>query len=237
MVYDGPTHVGYQTPSKAWQNWYCTSPLGKSMYICSTFFTDWYDASKHYYRTEVRKHPVKGRALYALEDAPAGTFILPDDAASGLRIDFANWEELNEFIAMFPDAEMYQQLKDFFIAYGFESEPMGQTGWVVSVANNSTFTNHACTKEEENVNYVEGIYLNENGAEINFCPALVRYGSLVGILATAARDIEAGEELQMSYSHFRTYRQEALDELMENMCNSGSGLVSNAGNEESRQEL
>ena len=85
---------------------------------------------------------MKGRSRVAVEDIPKGYFVLPDDPSSGLRIDHDQWEALNEFIDQFPDAEIYRKVRDFVVAYGFHADAMGQSGWCVSIANNSTFTNH-----------------------------------------------------------------------------------------------
>ena len=98
---------------------------------------------------------------------------MPDDAATGLRIDSQQWEALNDFIAQFPDAHLYQELRDIFVADGFESETLGLSGWCVSVANNSTFTNHASTQAEANVKYVEAIFVSEGGDGVRFSPIQV----------------------------------------------------------------
>ena len=227
LVYDGATHVGYQRPSKVWQHWYCRTPPGIHLYECSTFLKDWYNRDNHYYKTEVRKDPIKGRSLIALESVPKGSFVLPDDAASSLRLDSDQWTALNEFVERFPDADLYRSIRDFFVAYGFMSEPLGQSGWCVSIANNSTFTNHACTAQEANVKYVDELYISEDGSDIRFSPFQVRYAELVGVLTRATRDVVAGEELQMDYYTFRSYPEsdEFHNDILDRICSAGIGMV------------
>ena len=227
LVYDGATHVDYQRPSRAWQHWHCRTPPGNHMYECTHFLRDWYDRDMHYYHTEVRKHAIKGRSLTAVKPIPKGVFVLPDDATAMLRLDHDQWNALNDFIARFPDADLYRQVRDFFVAYGFQSEGMGQTGWAVSVANNSTFTNHACTEHEANVKYVDDLYISEDDDDIRFSPFQVRYVELAAVLTRTTRDVEAGEELQMDYASFRSYPGSDSFHvgLLNNICNSGSGMV------------
>ena len=233
IIYDGATHAGYQRPSKVWQNWRCKTPPGNQLYECTTFLQDWYNRENHFYKTEVRKDLVKGRSLIAVEAIPKGSFVLPDDAASAMRIDNDQWTALNKFVERFPDADLYRQVRDFFVAYGFISDALGQSGWCVSIANNSTFTNHACTEFEANVKYVNDIYTSEDGVEIGFSPLQVRYAELVGVLARATRDIAAGEELQEDYKAFRTYpeRDSFHMDLLGRICNAGVGMVAPDGGE------
>ena len=59
---------------------------------------------------------------------------------------------MNKFIEDFPEAKLYKgRLRDFFLTYGFQNEPVGLSGWSVSVASTDTFTNHTCTTEQRNV--------------------------------------------------------------------------------------
>jgi hypothetical protein len=225
LVYDGSTHAGYQRTSRAWQNWFCSTFPGKKLASCATFLESWHDPEKHHFKTEVRKDPVKGRSLHALEDIPAGHFILSDDAAMSMRLDAQQWHALRSFVETFPDAEMYKGLRDFFVAYGYESEIMGQSGWTVSIANNNTFTNHACTLEERNIHYIEEVDKDEDGKENGFDPVVVRFAQILNTLARSTRVIAAGEEIQCDYAAFRSYGEDFHNELLELMCKKGSGMV------------
>jgi hypothetical protein len=227
LVYDGATHAGYQRPSKSWQKWRCRTPPGNQLYECKDFIKEWYDRDKHFKITEVRNHPVKGRALVALEPVSEGDFILPDDASSSLRLDRDQWDALNAFIERFPEAEWYQKLRDFFVTYGFESEPLGLTGWCVSTADNTTFTNHACLESEENSMFLYDFFFDEDDEEIRFSPLQVRFAELVGVLSQATRDIAAGEEIQMNYAEFRSYpeKDDKFKHLLNQICDTGLGLV------------
>lgn len=228
VIYDGPTHSGYMTPSRAWERWYCHTSPGKNLPVCQHFLRDWFDSSRHHYKTEVRRDPIKGRALYAAEDIPAGHFVLADDAVMSLRLDQQQWDGLTKFVEDFPDALMYKQLRDFFVAYGFEAEVMGSTGWAVSIASNNTFTNHACTAEERNVGYIESAYEGEDSEDVSFSPVLARRAEIFSILSTALRDIHAGEEIMCDYLTFRTYGGEGnpeFDAFLSRVCRQEDGLV------------
>jgi hypothetical protein len=227
LVYDGATHASYQRPSKHWQQWHCHTPPGNQFYECKNFLKEWYDRDKHYKTTEVHSHPVKGRTLVAVEPVSKGDFILPDDASSSLRLDHDQWEALNAFIERFPEAEWYKNLRDFFLAYGFESEPLGLTGWCVSTANNATFTNHACSEFEANSMYMTVLFFNEDDEDISFSPMQVRYSELFAVLVWATRDITAGEEIQENYRAFRTNPRHDVEfmNLLDQICETGLGMV------------
>jgi hypothetical protein len=225
LVYDGPTHVRYLEVPRVWENWYCNAPPGKDVPICTTVLPDWFDNSYHHFLTEVREDPVKGRSLYAAEDIPNGHFVLPSDASLSLHLDAYQWEALNKFIDDFPHAVMYQQLRDFILAYGYESDSFGQSGWDVSIASNNTFTNHACTSLEASVGHVSIAFVGESGMEPGFSPPLMRRAHLFSVLTTANRDMKAGDEILMDYSLFRSNVDPDFVSLLESMCHKGIGLV------------
>ena len=183
----------------------------------------------------------KGRSLHATTDIRKGQFILPHDAALSLRIDAQQWEALTKFVEDFPEAEMYAQLRDFIIAYGFESEPLGQSGWAVSIACNNTFTNHACGEAERNAIWVEDAFYDEDGDFAGFTPVVTRKSELVGILTVAAHDIKAGDEIMMDYGAFRTSANDGdFHGFLNRMCVEGVGLVGTkeeTGEEPSADEL
>jgi len=227
-VYDGPTHQSYLKTSRAWENWYCNTLPGRNLPICNTFLPSWFDSSLHSYSTEVKRHPKKGRTLVATEDIPKGSFVLPHDAALGIHIDRDKWDALNKFIDDFPDAEMFRDFRDFVVAYGFESETLGQGGWTVSIACNNTFTNHACTKEEETTETLFDVHYDESGQEyVSFSPPMNRRADLLGVLAITVRDVKAGEELTIDYRCFREdENDEDFNEFLRSMCSDASnGLV------------
>ena len=58
---------------------------------------------------------VKEISLFTLEDIPSGHFFLLEDAVWNLKLDAREWKALNKFIADFPDAKMYSDLRDFFL--------------------------------------------------------------------------------------------------------------------------
>ena len=219
------THRQYTTMSRAWEHWYCKSLPGRNLPICHTFLKQWFNADNHFYATEVRQHPIKGRALFATEDCPAGHFVLPHDAGLNIRVDSQQWIALNKFVDDFPEAEMYTQLRDFFISYGFET---GTTGWSASIACNNTFSNHGCTPKEVNVNWVEYTYIGEDETESPpFSPPLIRKAELLGVLVHAVQDIKAGDEILCDYTSFR--ENEDIDpvytKLLDDICHNGVGLV------------
>ena len=227
LVYDGATHANYQRPSKSWQQWRCHTPPGNELYECKNFLKEWYDRDKHYKKTEVLNHPVKGRALVAVEPVSKGDFLLPDDASSSLRLDRDQWEALNAFIERFPEAEWYQKLRDFFVIYGFESQILGFTGWCVSTADNTTFTNHACSELEANSMYIYDLFVDEDDEDIRFSPLQVRFSELVSVLSHATRDIAAGEEIQENYISFRANpdKDNVFKGLLDQICDTGLGMV------------
>lgn len=240
LVYDGATHGSYQHPSRAWQDWYCQTPPGKDLHACHSFLPhDWYDPTKHHYSTEVRKDPIKGRSLFSLAAIPQGHFVLPDDAATALWIDPRRWELLNDFSQDFPDATMYRQLRDFVVAYGFESDHMG---WAVSLGSNATFINHACQNADQNVMYVDKVFESEDDDQlVRFSPFMVRFGELVGVLTHAIRDIAAEEEILMDYTVFRSDDKEVgiHNDMLHRICNSGGagGMVESSSDASDKEEL
>ena len=118
-------------------------------------------------------------------------------------MDRYQWEALNQFVEDFPDADMYRQLRDFWVAYGYEAEALGTSGWTVSIACNNTFSNHGCTPEEVAVNYANYVSYDTDGAEIGFSPVLVRRSELAGSLAITTHDIKAGDEILSHYAEFQ----------------------------------
>ena len=225
-MYDGMAHLGYVATHRMWQEWYCNSIPGRDLPACSSFLSEWYDRTKHSYDADVQRDAVKGRALHATKDIPKGSFILPHDAAMSARLDAQQWEALTEFVEDFPDASMYKDFRDFFLAYGYEAEEIGQTGWTVSIACKNTFTNHACTDEEANAGYIGEIFENEDGGSIGFNPVITRKADIVGTLTVALQDIPAGTEIQTDYSSFRTYEDEDFTNFLNKVCTTGVGKVS-----------
>lgn len=223
LLYDGPTHLTYKYPSRAWENWYCQSKVGKEMVVCQSFLQRFYDSVNHEtHITTVRRDPEKGRGLYAVQDIREGTWINSDDTALQLAIDGTLWSALLEFIEKYPDATMYKGLRDWMIAYGFENESTGNTGWSASIANINTFTNHACDKLSANVGIV------------NFGYATFDLGNnrrnYLDLITEAKRDIVAGEEVQMDYSVFRTELDdgaipEEFQRFLDSICLTKKGLV------------
>jgi hypothetical protein len=210
---------------RVWENWYCNAPPGKDVPICTTVLPDWFDASYHHFSTEVRDDPVKGRSLYAAEDIPKGHFVLSSDAGLSLHLDAYQWEALNKFIDDFPHAVMYQQLRDFILAYGYQTEILGQSGWDVSIASNNTFTNHACTSDEVSVGWAVRAFLDENGLDPGFSPPLMRRAHLFSVLTLATRNLKAGDEILTDYADFRSYADQEFLSFLDSICQEGIGLV------------
>mmetsp|Transcript_7420 Transcript_7420/g.5245 ORF Transcript_7420/g.5245 Transcript_7420/m.5245 type:complete len:195 (-) Transcript_7420:98-682(-) len=176
--------------------------------------------------TEVVRDPIKGRSLHAAEDIPKGAFILGDDTHMSLDIDAHQWEGLNDFIEQFPDAKMYKDLRDFYIAYGFENEVQGLSGWSVSIASNNTFTNHACTVEDQKVAAFPFSTDPEVQDEVLYSFSIVfnRHPKL-SMATGALRDIKKGEEIMLDYSDFRTYMDPEFEGFLNDICKTGVGLV------------
>lgn len=230
MVYDGPTHLNYLMISRAWEHWYCQTIPGRDLPICKDFLPHWFDSEYHFYNAEVKRDPKKGRKLVTNEDIPKGHFVLPNDAALGIRIERDKWDALNQFVEDFPDASLFRQFRDFVIAYGFEAESLERSGWVVSIASNNSFTNHACTKEEETTMTIRDIHYSEDGGnDVSFSPPVNRRADLLGVLTITSRDVKAGEELTMDYSCFREEPDEEFKEFLREMCEEeDGGLVHDA---------
>jgi hypothetical protein len=220
--YDGPTHTTYLNPSRVWEAWYCQSHIGKEHKLCKTFLPKFYDPSQHEAKTEVRRDQVKGRGVYAMNDILEGSFINPDDSHLNLHINMYQWEALQQFIKDYPDAHMYIQLRDFYLACGYENEStiLGLTGWTVAVASMNTFMNHACGEAK-----TRGIDIDtDSGQEILFSP-LGNRRKFIGTLTVAARNITKGEELDEDYSNFRTNPTDEYLQSLQRFCDTGEGLV------------
>merc|ERR1719232_1851134 len=138
LLYDGPTHEGYQKPSRAWERWFCTTTPWKDFKICSEFLTDFFDPSHHHFNVEVRQDPVKGKTLYVMEDVPKGHFILADSTT--LNLDSFEWDILEDFISKYPGTTMVEELYKYVKAYGVDANIIGKTGWSV-VLSPQTFVN------------------------------------------------------------------------------------------------
>lgn len=226
VVYDGPTHVQYMVPSRAWENHYCKTSLGRDLPICQSFLQEWMDASVHNHFVDVRKDSVKGRTMYATEDIAQGRIINPQDAAFSLRMEQDQWEALNKFIEDFPEAEMYRQLRDFFVAYGFEQQELGIYGWGVSIACTNTFVNHACSEQEQNVDGSEFLYVTEDDVAAQvFSPPFTRRSEVLAQLLIASKDIKAGDELLQDYSSMMDEQNEKYRHFLQTMCEDGVGAV------------
>jgi len=223
--YDGYSHTKYNTPTRAWENWFCeseTSP-GKDHYACNTFLFDWYNSSNHNYSTQVNSDPIKGRSLHASHDISKGSYVLPHDSYFSLGLDNNQWKELEYFVEMNPDAQMFTDLRDFFVAYGFEVDEYGTTGRSVSFTN-QTFTNHACTKESALVRPIDELYYDGDGEYVIFSPILQRRARTINHLIVTVRDVMAQEEILMDYSVFR-FDDDEYAALLQQMCQTGVGLV------------
>ena len=224
--YDGTAHIRYLRPSRVWENWYCHSDVGKDTLDCSLLVRDWYNATKHDHKTEVRRDKVTGRSLHAAQDIPKGSFIQGDDTHMHLHIDSHQWKALNNFVKNFPDAKLYKDLRDFFMIYGFQNEPMGLSGWSVSVASNNTFTNHACSMRDENVKAFPYTNDEETLARTDKVFSFVQWRRPKLYMATGAlRDIKQGEPILMDYSAFRTFNDPKYTALIKSFCDKGIGLV------------
>ena len=222
-LYDGPTHLTYQKPSRAWEDWYCQSNIGRRLAVCQSFIHDFYNPENHIANaTIVKRDPVKGRGLYAAKNIKNGTWINADDTSLQLTIDDFHWSALQDFIAEYPDAKMYKDLRDWMIAYGFENENTGNSGWSASIAHINTFTNHACDKSSENVGVVQlGWAIFNLG---------IARRSYVDSITVAYRNITEGEEIQMNYIVFRTeldddHAPEEFKVFLDGICSTKKGLV------------
>jgi hypothetical protein len=156
-----------------------------------------------------------------------------------MRLDRQQWLALNKFVKDFPGADMYKQLRDFFLIYGFEAEPVGVTGWSVSIACNNTFTNHGCTPEDCNINVMKKTEMfigEDDNPSIPFSPPLYRKSELFGVLVETVRDVKAGEEIMINYSNLRVSLDNdvGFSKFLSEMCDKGIGLV--PANEAGTQE-
>ena len=126
VLYDGPTHDRYKRPSRIWERWFCSQNPWKDYYLCQTFYNQFFNKEYHHFNTEVRDHPIKNRALYTVDKIEKGHFINADDDSTVIHVDTIQWYKLEKFIKDVPSATMYQELRDFIVAYGFETEMLGE---------------------------------------------------------------------------------------------------------------
>lgn len=172
--------------SKAWENWYCNTLVGREHPMCTSFLPQWMNSSYHHRSLSVRHDPVKGRTVYASEDIPQGHFVNSVDAALSWRLEKDLLDALVQFVKDFPDATMYRDVLDFLMAYGFTQKGIGIDGFGVSVASVSTFTNHACSKEEASVHGL-GAEDEEWWEGLTFSPPCARRPEVVEQLTTSWR--------------------------------------------------
>lgn len=221
-MYDGSTHIGYMTTSKAWENWFCRTSPWKDLSVCE-FASNWMDPDYHHFSIEVRNDQVKGRTVYATEDIPKGHFVNPKDAALSWRLEKDVFDALVQFVKDYPEAEMYKNLLDFLQAYGFTQQGIGIDGFGVSVASISTFINHACSKDDERITGLS--IVDDDGEEAAFSPPYARRAEVIEQVTVATQDIHIGEEILQDYSMFRPESDKAYKEYLEQMCATGVGLV------------
>jgi len=225
--YEGLVHMKYTRTEKEWEDWYCSTMPGKELPICTTFLGNIYNPEYNYDKTEVRFIPEQGRSLFSVESVPKGGYMAVQDSVQSLFMDQTDWMALNKFIEENPSAKMYKDLRDFIVAYGYETETTSRVGWAVSISSTNTFTNHACSSEETNAGPAN-IYKNNNGEYTGFCPVSSRRPELVGILTEAFKDINAGDEIKMDYRDFRndmSVNPYFEDFLINSVCGAGEGLV------------
>ena len=227
ILYDGATHLRYKFPARNWEMWYCGTPPGKGLGACTFLRSNIFDLAYHHKGVEMRKHPIKGRALYATEPMSKNHFVAIDDTAWSISIDAIEWRALNDFIEAYPDATMYKGLRDWWVAYGFESYSLGMTGWSVSLASTNTFSNHACSDREVNTGPCDFVFLNEDNGYVGFSPVINRYPKIAAMTACVIRDINPGDEMAMDYIAFREEAEghPYYEMFLTEMCQSGKGMV------------
>eukprot|EP00587_Corethron_hystrix_P002688 CAMPEP_0113317784 /NCGR_PEP_ID=MMETSP0010_2-20120614/12564_1 /TAXON_ID=216773 ORGANISM="Corethron hystrix, Strain 308" /NCGR_SAMPLE_ID=MMETSP0010_2 /ASSEMBLY_ACC=CAM_ASM_000155 /LENGTH=736 /DNA_ID=CAMNT_0000174855 /DNA_START=97 /DNA_END=2304 /DNA_ORIENTATION=- /assembly_acc=CAM_ASM_000155 len=223
--YDGTTHKLYTRPSRMWEEWYCRIPELLTHKICTTIRPQFFDRKGNTEATVVVHHPDKGRSLHASESIPAGTFINLSDFGSSLFIDYADWGCFLNFTMEYSDATLYSKSRDMMIAYGYESYSNSRSGWITSVANVNTFTNHGCTEEERNVG---GILQREDTKIVDFSPLLARHNELLHNGVISSRNIEKGEEILQNYLEFRDEEKDPeYSKFLSEVCETNTGLVPN----------
>lgn len=226
VVYDGPTHKSYMSPSRAWERWYCNTLPGRTLPICKSVIHQWMNSTYHHRGVEVKKDAIKGRSVIATEEIPKGHFVNPQDTDLTWRIERHEWEALNKLVEDFPEADMYRALRDFIFAYGFEQQALGIDGWGVSIGTTNTFTNHACSKEEENVDWWKDAYVTEDGdLEMTFSPPFTRRFEALAQVEVASKDIKPGDEVLQDYFSFRVKPDKEYITFLQGMCSEGIGLV------------
>lgn len=197
---------------------------------CNSFLPKLFNITHHAQHFKIHKDPVKGRSLVTLQNISKGDFILPPDIAHHLYIDSNDWNALEEFASRLSPSHLYSQFRDFVVAYGFQNENLGTTGWAVSMASSYAFMNHACGKDEENVHNLNEMNFNEeDGSHLGFSPVLSRRPDLTNTMVVATRDILQEEEILVDYKCFRDVIEDNPEYqkfLMEDLCHSGVGLIS-----------
>eukprot|EP00593_Proboscia_inermis_P010525 CAMPEP_0171312432 /NCGR_PEP_ID=MMETSP0816-20121228/22675_1 /TAXON_ID=420281 /ORGANISM="Proboscia inermis, Strain CCAP1064/1" /LENGTH=248 /DNA_ID=CAMNT_0011797791 /DNA_START=286 /DNA_END=1032 /DNA_ORIENTATION=+ len=235
IYYDGPTHIQHYTrPSRLWEQWYCTTLPGKELVPCTTYIPSLKSRFQLNAKVGVRADSIKTRTLYAVEDIKMGQFIASDDVTLQLKIDEMEGNQLDNFIKMYPDAQMYQQIRDLFEAYGFENEKLGSSGESVSLASNATFINHGCEKQTVNIAIIKALHDGEDDTDtpyhegaVRFSPAITRRAEMSSTMAVATRDIKKGEEILEDYRFMveRPKDGSDFDNWMEDMCQTGVGDI------------
>lgn len=228
LIYDGSTQLRYKVPTRNWEIWYCSTPPGMNLPGCSVLRSDIYNLDKNRKGVEVRKHPVKGRSVYATEAMFRNDFVNLDYTASISHLDALDWKALNRFVEDYPEATRYREVRDWFVAYGFDSISIGITGRSTSVESINTFVNHGCSEREVNTGPCEFIFVNEDKEPmVAFSPVINRYPFLAGISHCVIRDVSPGDEIAEDYGGLvydvgnRPYFQMFLTE----MCQHGKGIV------------
>ena len=125
-----------------------------------------------------------------------------------LHVDSYQWEKLNEFDKVIPRVIIHEEFADFIIACGFEMNMIGLTGWIESLTSNQKKSNSMCTELDSTASaFKKALEIDEDSKNNNYVminPAMDPRASLFEALSAAPRDLDAGVELMIDCTYFRS---------------------------------
>ena len=218
LWYDGPTHVAIATPSRGWEDAFCsaykdadtfchsvTAPVVDAVAVQQSGHDDINDdpeLSAVQYKLSGRAaaagETIKDMGMFATRDMKKGSRLL-FDPSTGMEIPDHLWHGL-ERLAKETGNEHFQNILDWAERYGFGCVGDGgeRSTWI-SVASRMTMVNHACTAEEGNIGY------NYTGPEAEvpvWDVASRRHTRSQCMTVFLLRDVKKGEQLMEDYGRY-----------------------------------
>ena len=206
--FDGATQHSFQIPPRAWEEVYCRRDpvpfecayrgldLSKDIYELYTEEEDAEHSSFEIVTSEVEDgdETKEITAIYALEDIPAGSYIMPSDVAASFTISEYAHQSLknNTEVKNTGDMTVINNFLAFIEEYGHETMSTGSSLKYVEVG--ASFMIRKSSNAEE-VNIGRWMPHHPSGKQPAYSPVYDRHMVSYDVFLVATKDIKEGEEL------------------------------------------